>query len=115
MLRDLLALNLFVLAPVATRLYILSLPAPLPISGDRRAGPRARRQPRQRSARDWRRARGDRKSTRLNSSHTVTSYAVFCSKKKTRYTFCPEPVARLESNFVCRRQELICDRRNQPL
>src|SRR5438034_1497374 len=23
----------------------------------------------------------DRKSTRLNSSHTVTSYAVFCSKK----------------------------------
>ena len=25
----------------------------------------------------------DRKSTRLNSSHTVTSYAVFCLKKKT--------------------------------
>src|SRR5438034_1859592 len=25
----------------------------------------------------------DRKSTRLNSSHTVISYAVFCSKKKT--------------------------------
>src|SRR5437588_4123688 len=24
----------------------------------------------------------DRKSTRLNSSHTVISYAVFCSKKK---------------------------------
>src|SRR5438034_113447 len=24
---------------------------------------------------------GDRKSTRLNSSHTVISYAVFCSKK----------------------------------
>src|SRR5438034_5813191 len=31
------------------------------------------------------RARGlDRKSTRLNSSHTVTSYAVFCLKKKRR-------------------------------
>src|SRR5438034_4957414 len=29
-------------------------------------------------------ADGDRKSTRLNSSHTVTSYAVFCLKKKTR-------------------------------
>src|SRR5947207_5922556 len=28
---------------------------------------------------DWRR---DRKSTRLNSSHTVISYAVFCLKKK---------------------------------
>src|SRR5260221_9341688 len=27
-------------------------------------------------------ARGDRKSTRLNSSHTVISYAVFCLKKK---------------------------------
>src|SRR5215204_7359098 len=30
---------------------------------------------------------GDRKSTRLNSSHTVISYAVFClKKKKKKYT-----------------------------
>src|SRR5262252_10611709 len=28
--------------------------------------------------------RADRKSTRLNSSHTVISYAVFCLKKKNR-------------------------------
>src|SRR5256885_13158395 len=28
-------------------------------------------------------ARKDRKSTRLNSSHLVISYAVFCLKKKT--------------------------------
>ena len=28
---------------------------------------------------------GDRKSTRLNSSHTVISYAVFCLKKKRQY------------------------------
>src|SRR5436190_18247946 len=28
-------------------------------------------------------AEQDRKSTRLNSSHTVISYAVFCLKKKT--------------------------------
>src|SRR5438034_7477812 len=28
----------------------------------------------------------DRKSTRLNSSHTVISYAVFCLKKKNKYT-----------------------------
>src|SRR5438034_7049226 len=28
----------------------------------------------------------DRKSTRLNSSHTVISYAVFCLKKKTNST-----------------------------
>src|SRR5260221_9807031 len=27
----------------------------------------------------------DRKSTRLNSSHTVRSYAVFCLKKKTTW------------------------------
>src|SRR5438034_3888686 len=31
----------------------------------------------------WRRLAGDRKSTRLNSSHTVISYAVFCLKQKT--------------------------------
>src|SRR5256885_8061144 len=31
---------------------------------------------------------GDRKSTRLNSSHLVISYAVFClKKKKTRKTY----------------------------
>src|SRR5258708_13859259 len=27
---------------------------------------------------------GDRKSTRLNSSHQIISYAVFCLKKKTK-------------------------------
>src|SRR5260221_9998995 len=31
-----------------------------------------------------RRGSGDRKSTRLNSSHTVISYAVFCLKKKKK-------------------------------
>src|SRR5258708_2332493 len=36
--------------------------------------------------RPWavRRARKDRKSTRLNSSHQIISYAVFCLKKKKR-------------------------------
>src|SRR2546430_5339031 len=29
---------------------------------------------------------GDRKSTRLNSSHSQISYAVFCLKKKKKYT-----------------------------
>src|SRR5256885_12826388 len=29
----------------------------------------------------------DRKSTRLNSSHLVISYAVFCLKKKKKFTF----------------------------
>src|SRR5438034_7042218 len=32
--------------------------------------------------RPWLHKRVDRKSTRLNSSHTVISYAVFCLKKK---------------------------------
>src|SRR5476649_1732982 len=35
----------------------------------------------------------DRKSTRLNSSHTVISYAVFCLKKKN--TFVPVQLERL--------------------
>src|SRR5690606_39861899 len=35
---------------------------------------------------DVSRARTDRKSTRLNSSHVKISYAVFCLKKKTRLT-----------------------------
>src|SRR5438132_7306527 len=47
----------------------------------RRAGGAARRwRPRFRP--DLSRSVGDRKSTRLNSSHTVISYAVFCLKKK---------------------------------
>src|SRR5256885_5784017 len=35
----------------------------------------------------------DRKSTRLNSSHLVISYAVFCLKKKTssQLRLCPRP------------------------
>src|SRR5258708_21942308 len=32
-------------------------------------------------------AREDRKSTRLNSSHQIISYAVFCLKKKTKYFY----------------------------
>src|SRR5699024_11478340 len=36
----------------------------------------------------------DRKSTRLNSSHVSTSYAVFCLKKKNRSAPTPAPSAR---------------------
>src|SRR5699024_12384849 len=32
---------------------------------------------------------GDRKSTRLNSSHVSISYAVFCLKKKRKHTTLP--------------------------
>src|SRR2546422_5252257 len=47
--------------------------------GGRRGGvPRARRQTRDPAQGE----RGDRKSTRLNSSHGYISYAVFCLEKK---------------------------------
>src|SRR5437588_8571637 len=36
----------------------------------------------------------DRKSTRLNSSHTVISYAVFCLKKKKQRHRPPRPLDR---------------------
>src|SRR5438309_6133553 len=41
----------------------------------------------------------DRKSTRLNSSHSSISYAVFCSKQKTS-TFSPLIEQSLEHNYV---------------
>src|SRR2546426_4053250 len=39
--------------------------------------------------------RADRKSTRLNSSHLVISYAVFCLKKKTQ----PQSASR-EASYI---------------
>src|SRR5947207_12213120 len=54
-----------------------------PIASHNSAGPAGRR------ALSWRPGNAslsgqDRKSTRLNSSHTVISYAVFCLKKKKK-------------------------------
>src|SRR5688572_32447062 len=76
--------------PTTTEIYTLSLHDALPISG------RARRPSAHAALRVWVaaalgiacglaawRATGDRKSTRLNSSHSQISYAVFCLKKKT--------------------------------
>src|SRR5579875_4025127 len=59
-----------------TEIYTLSLHDALPISRPPAGRPRADR-PRRGDG-----ERRDRKSTRLNSSHTVISYAVFCLKKK---------------------------------
>src|SRR5207247_11438646 len=100
-------------APEPSDLYCLSLHDALPISGGGRAVPpgihphrrgeaAARQLPGQDRRRPVsgdrpgeddlvrliralvrRRAPGDRKSTRLNSSHEWISYAVFCLKKKT--------------------------------
>src|SRR5256885_7939919 len=47
--------------------------------------------------------RRDRKSTRLNSSHLVISYAVFCLKKKklTQHTLIPDFVTDRDAHAVC--------------
>src|SRR5258708_27503997 len=50
------------------------------------------RRPSRRPGRIDRPVSEDRKSTRLNSSHQIISYAVFCLKKKKNHTHvtCPE-------------------------
>src|SRR3990170_7326458 len=71
-----------------TEIYTLSLHDALPIS-DRRPSGRGDRPPagsgRPVSTGRARSVGVDRKSTRLNSSHQIISYAVFCLKKKTNY------------------------------
>src|SRR2546426_11890678 len=78
-----------------TEIYTLSLHDALPISVGRRRA-RRRRDLDRRRQRIGRKVVGhrrvfaqhalerDRKSTRLNSSHLVISYAVFCLKKKKK-------------------------------
>src|SRR2546427_7066874 len=92
-----------------TEIYPLSLPGALPISSARavaharRASPLSARRsrpghdasPRGGAGRGHALARRvgqrvDRKSTRLNSSHSQISYAVFCLKKKKPTRSCPQ-------------------------
>src|SRR5256885_5047556 len=47
----------------------------------------------------------DRKSTRLNSSHLVISYAVFCLKKKkqpTAYAYRGNPTSNTNPSSLCK-------------
>src|SRR2546426_8743493 len=69
-----------------TEIYTLSLHDALPISKRNGPAPRAARGDRGALPHRCRAAvrRRDRKSTRLNSSHLVISYAVFCLKKKKK-------------------------------
>src|SRR2546426_10589648 len=70
-----------------TEIYTLSLHDALPISPDRLQiahEHRMRRLDLQHHTGVEHVLGGDRKSTRLNSSHLVISYAVFCLKKKKK-------------------------------
>src|SRR2546430_13130134 len=76
-----------------TEIYTLSLHDALPISPTKRqlnallGGARIRENPQSLRLAG---ASSDRKSTRLNSSHSQISYAVFCLKKKKKS---PTPIA----------------------
>src|SRR2546427_4893639 len=48
--------------------------------------------------------RGDRKSTRLNSSHSQISYAVFCLKKKKKTPTVPLQTRTSQAGTACRQQ-----------
>src|SRR5947207_7285437 len=47
----------------------------------------------------------DRKSTRLNSSHTVISYAVFCLKKKKEHRWIARKTRQPWREYHCRLNE----------
>src|SRR5438067_4953012 len=77
--------------PATTEIYTLSLHDALPISIGSAYCPRSTTRAHHATGaarghrpgqRQWR--GGDRKSTRLNSSHVSISYAVFCLKKKKK-------------------------------
>src|SRR5437867_5700221 len=70
--------------PAPTSTYALSLHDALPISSEIGKGCASSLPA---STRHGVRKLEDRKSTRLNSSHRTTSYAVFCLKKKKTLTF----------------------------
>src|SRR5438876_8107675 len=88
-------LYFFIIAPPTTQIHTLSLHDALPISHNRVVavnrstgsvlrGPNLTYYRAVKGVRDTLEmyATGDRKSTRLNSSHPSISYAVFCLKKK---------------------------------
>src|SRR5437763_9777939 len=72
--------------PATPEIYTLSLHDALPILTDGEGRPeQGMRHPRLGRVPENQRAEaGDRKSTRLNSSHRCISYAVFCLKKKNK-------------------------------
>src|SRR3990170_7146262 len=80
-----------------TEIYTLSLHDALPICRTASAPSRRRVQWCSCSRGPSRRRRPDRKSTRLNSSHQIISYAVFCLKKKKNIKEAQHILLRLSS------------------
>src|SRR2546427_8857231 len=82
-----------------TEIYTLSLHDALPISDGLRRHGRPHAEPGPPADGPARAAlRPDRKSTRLNSSHSQISYAVFClKKKKNTKTLVPAPAGNVSS------------------
>src|SRR2546428_8272189 len=70
-----------------TEIYTLSLHDALPICISRRNSAKAVEIVEENQQYLLERWHGDRKSTRLNSSHDQISYAVFCLKKKKNISF----------------------------
>src|SRR5256885_7367012 len=76
-----------------TEIYTLSLHDALPISRGctgHRLFDRVAHRHSEHARANSRAGAGDRKSTRLNSSHLVISYAVFCLKKKKKQHLVPD-------------------------
>src|SRR5712675_2483997 len=71
--------------PATTEIYTLSLHDALPISRVEHHRADQHRRERHQAQQDRAGNARDRKSTRLNSSHGYSSYAVFCTKTKTRF------------------------------
>src|SRR5476649_2451976 len=57
----------------------------------------------------------DRKSTRLNSSHTVISYAVFCLKKKKSPTLPLRVLKKVARDKTCEQLDKACHGESCPL
>src|SRR5438309_7478920 len=70
--------------PATTEIYTLSLHDALPISSVPRGPQRGVAAEHEEATQVGILAHQDRKSTRLNSSHSSISYAVFCLKKKKK-------------------------------
>src|SRR3989454_7603961 len=93
-----------------TEIYTLSLHDALPISSNRPGGLGGFDiYTSTRTGDDGAFGPGDRKSTRLNSSHLVISYAVFCLKKKKKHRTKPTWIVSRANNKMTEIIDLMND------